>query len=100
MQRGVRDERDNGRVGDPQPVNPVDPQFGVDDRAVVRAVVELCDSLGLVTVAEGVEKASQAFALETLGVQQVQGYFHSRPMNDLATADWLASRPVASLADR
>ncbi len=67
-------------------------------RAVVRAVVELCDSLGLVTVAEGVEKASQAFALDTLGVQQVQGYFHGRPMPDDAAIVWLASRRVATLA--
>jgi EAL domain-containing protein (putative c-di-GMP-specific phosphodiesterase class I) len=68
------------------------------DRAVVHAVVELCESLGLVTVAEGVEKASQAYALETLGVRQVQGYFHGRPMTDTAAMEWLLSRRVASLA--
>jgi EAL domain-containing protein (putative c-di-GMP-specific phosphodiesterase class I) len=68
------------------------------DRAVVRAVVELCDSLGLVTVAEGVEKATQTYALEALGVRQVQGYFHGRPMSDAVAMEWLASRPVASLA--
>lgn len=68
------------------------------DRAVVRAVVELCDSLGLVTVAEGVEKAAQAYALETLGVAQVQGYFHGRPMTDAAAMEWLLPRRVASLA--
>jgi diguanylate cyclase (GGDEF)-like protein len=68
------------------------------DRAVVRAVVELCDSLGLVTVAEGVEKAAQAFALETLGVAQVQGYFHGRPMTDVAAMEWLLPRRVASFA--
>jgi diguanylate cyclase (GGDEF)-like protein len=66
------------------------------DRAVVRAVVELCDSLGLTTVAEGVEKASQAYALETLGVAQVQGYFHGRPMPDTAAMAWLLPRPVVS----
>jgi diguanylate cyclase (GGDEF)-like protein len=68
------------------------------DRAVVRAVVELCDSLDLVTVAEGVEKATQAYALETLGVQQVQGYFHARPMTEDVAMAWLATRAVASLA--
>lgn len=68
------------------------------DRAVVRAVVELCESLELVTVAEGVEKASQAYALESLGVQQVQGYFHARPMADDAAKEWLVTRKVASLA--
>lgn len=66
------------------------------DRAVVRAVVELCESLDLVTVAEGVESASQAFALERLGVRQVQGYFHSRPMDASLVVDWLAPRPVIS----
>ena len=65
---------------------------------VVRAVVELCASLGLVTVAEGVEKAAQAFALETLGVDQVQGYFHGRPTSDVAAMEWLLPRRVASFA--
>jgi diguanylate cyclase (GGDEF)-like protein len=68
------------------------------DRAVVRAVVELCDSLGLVTVAEGVEKAAQAYALENLGVAQVQGYFHGRPMTEAAAMEWLMPRRVASFA--
>jgi diguanylate cyclase (GGDEF)-like protein len=68
------------------------------DRAVVHAVVELCESLGLVTVAEGVEKASQAYALETLGVNQVQGYFHGRPMTEVAAMDWLLPRRVTSYA--
>jgi diguanylate cyclase (GGDEF)-like protein len=68
------------------------------DRAVVHAVVELCESLNLVTVAEGVEKASQAYALERLGVDQVQGYFHGRPMTELAAMEWLLPRRVASYA--
>jgi diguanylate cyclase (GGDEF)-like protein len=68
------------------------------DRAVVRAVVELCDSLGLVTVAEGVEKASQAFVLESLGVGQVQGYFHGRPMPDAEAMEWLKHHRVSTLA--
>jgi EAL domain-containing protein (putative c-di-GMP-specific phosphodiesterase class I) len=68
------------------------------DRAVVRAVVELCESLALVTVAEGVEKASQAYTLETLGVKQVQGYFHGRPMPAPAAMEWLLARDVAALA--
>jgi EAL domain-containing protein (putative c-di-GMP-specific phosphodiesterase class I) len=66
------------------------------DRAVVRAVVELCESLNLVTVAEGVEKATQAYALDALGVQQVQGYFHSRPMPEASALEWLRPRAVAS----
>ena len=62
------------------------------DRAVVRAIVELCESLGLATVAEGVEQASQAYALESLGVTQVQGYFYGRPMPFDAATEWLMPR--------
>ena len=62
------------------------------DRAVVRAIVELCDSLGLTTVAEGVEQASQAYALESLGVAEVQGFFYGRPMNETAATEWLIPR--------
>jgi diguanylate cyclase (GGDEF)-like protein len=66
------------------------------DRAVVRAIVELCDSLGLVTVAEGVERATQAYALESLGVSQVQGYFYGRPMPEPAATEWLMPRAIAA----
>ena len=65
------------------------------DRAVVRAIVELCDSLGLATVAEGVENASQAYALESLGVTQVQGYFYGRPMPETDATEWLIPRSIA-----
>jgi EAL domain-containing protein (putative c-di-GMP-specific phosphodiesterase class I) len=67
------------------------------DRAVVRAIVELCDSLGLTTVAEGVEKASQAYALESLGISQVQGYFYGRPMTEAAATEWLLPRTAAQI---
>lgn len=66
------------------------------DRAVVRAIVELCDSLGLVTVAEGVEEADQAFALQSLGVSEVQGYFYGRPMPEADAFAWLSTRRVAA----
>jgi EAL domain-containing protein (putative c-di-GMP-specific phosphodiesterase class I) len=61
-------------------------------------VVELCESLGLTTVAEGVEQASQAYALESLGVSQVQGYFYGRPMTEAAATDWLIPRVRAGEA--
>src|SRR3954452_966685 len=69
------------------------------DRAVVRAIVELAESLGLTTVAEGVEHAAQAYALDSLGVAQVQGYFYGRPMPEPAATEWLLPRSVP-LADQ
>jgi len=70
------------------------------DRAVIRAVVELCESLGLTTVAEGVEHAEQAYALESLGVQEVQGYFYGRPMTEADATSWMRHRPVADKLPR
>jgi diguanylate cyclase (GGDEF)-like protein len=69
------------------------------DRAVVRAVVEMCESLGLTTVAEGVEQAAQAYALESLGVHEVQGFFYGRPMTAVDATSWLESRSVAPALD-
>ena len=47
--------------------------------ALVRAIVELGRALGLTTVAEGVESASQARRLIDLGCELAQGYFFGRP---------------------
>lgn len=50
------------------------------DAALVRAVVQVADALGLRVVAEGVETSEQADALRSLGVHEGQGYFFARPM--------------------
>lgn len=49
------------------------------DRAIVRVVVDLADTLGLSVIAEGVETADQADVLLRLGCAQVQGYLFARP---------------------
>lgn len=50
------------------------------DRAIVRAVVAIAQSLGLTTVAEGVEEQRQMDFLDALGIQEIQGYFIGKPM--------------------
>jgi EAL domain-containing protein (putative c-di-GMP-specific phosphodiesterase class I) len=59
------------------------------DRAIVEAVILLAGSLGLGTVAEGVEHAEQAAALRELGCQLAQGYYFSRPVAPDAIAAML-----------
>jgi EAL domain-containing protein (putative c-di-GMP-specific phosphodiesterase class I) len=47
--------------------------------AIVRAIVGLGHALGIMIVAEGVEDASQAFALRALGCEFAQGFHFGRP---------------------
>lgn len=50
------------------------------DRIVVRAIVDLAKALGLIVVAEGVEKESQLEKLANLGVGMWQGFLRSGPV--------------------
>lgn len=51
------------------------------DKAMVGAMVSMGHSLGMSVVAEGVETAEQVHCLETLGVDQLQGYYFSQPLS-------------------
>jgi diguanylate cyclase (GGDEF)-like protein/PAS domain S-box-containing protein len=51
-----------------------------DNRAIVRAVTGLATTLGMVTTAEGVERADQLEELRREGCTEVQGYYFSRPV--------------------
>jgi EAL domain-containing protein (putative c-di-GMP-specific phosphodiesterase class I) len=48
--------------------------------ALVRTMISLAGALRMTTVAEGVERIEQLAALQRMGCDQYQGYYHSRPM--------------------
>jgi diguanylate cyclase (GGDEF)-like protein len=50
-----------------------------DAVAIIRAIMELGSSLGMITTAEGVETEEQLDILKAEGCMQVQGYLFSRP---------------------
>jgi diguanylate cyclase (GGDEF)-like protein/PAS domain S-box-containing protein len=51
-----------------------------DDEAICKAVLALANSLDLKTVAEGVETLEQANLLESLGCNELQGFYFFKPM--------------------
>lgn len=52
----------------------------LDDATLTRGVISLARSLGLHTVAEGVETSEQLEFLRTLGCDAAQGYYLARPV--------------------
>jgi len=64
-----------------------------DDTAIVSAIVDIADSLGLGTIAEGVETVEQLEALEGLGCQGAQGYLFAEPLCAVDFEELLAAGP-------
>jgi EAL domain-containing protein (putative c-di-GMP-specific phosphodiesterase class I) len=61
-------------------------------RAIVRAIASLGRSLGMATVAEGVETEEQMTRVASDGCTDVQGYLISRPMPPQQIGSFLLSR--------
>lgn len=58
-----------------------------EDAAIIRAIIQMAHSLGLTTVAEGVENKETEDMLRLYQCDEAQGYFYARP---LSPADFLA----------
>ena len=52
------------------------------DRSIVKAVIDLSHSMGLKSLAEGVESEEQLNLLRELGCELAQGYLFGRPMTE------------------
>lgn len=61
-----------------------------DDSAIAQAIISMAQTLGLGVIAEGVETLEQLELLKSLGCNEVQGYFISRPMRPEGVATALA----------
>ena len=57
--------------------------------ALARTIIELGASLGLRTVAEGIEGAPELAQLQRLGCELGQGYLFARPLTSSQATDWL-----------
>ncbi len=62
---------------------------GGSDAALARTIITLGATLGLSTVAEGVEDVAQCEQLQALGCQLGQGYLFARPLDAGAATAWL-----------
>ncbi|MDC8803455.1 EAL domain-containing protein [Halomonas pacifica] len=63
-----------------------------NDHAIVTTIIAMAESLGLSTLAEGVESRDQAEALRALGCPEGQGYFYSPPLPEEAFCrQWLVA---------
>ena len=51
-----------------------------EDRAIVAAIISMSKSLGLLTIAEGVEMSEQLAFLSEQGCNEAQGYYYSKPL--------------------
>jgi diguanylate cyclase (GGDEF) domain len=67
-------------------------ETNADSAAIVRAVTALGKSLGMMTIAEGVETESQLELIARDGCAQVQGYLTGRPLAADAASELISTR--------
>ncbi len=69
-------------------------QIHQSDRSVhiIRAALELARSMGLSTIAEGIEDAATGELLASMGCSHAQGFYYARPMSKALIAQWATAR--------
>lgn len=67
-------------------------------RSVVAATIAMAQSLGIKTVAEGVESKGQAEMAMAMGCNEIQGYFFCRPVEAEEVRRWTSSFSLESYA--
>lgn len=67
------------------------------NKSIVKAIIAMAHSLGMKTVAEGVETKGQAMLLKEFGCDYLQGFFLGRPVSKQAfEAKWLKASAAST----
>lgn len=72
----------------------------IKSRRLVRAIVEIAETLGIVTIAEGVAKLEQVEALQEIGCDILQGFYFARPVGEADLASFIRMSKVSDLPSR
>ena len=71
-----------------------------DLRKVTQAMIDLAQSLGITTLAEGIETAEELSVTAGLGCEQMQGFALGRPMSAERVPEWMAEHGARRAAGR
>ena len=66
---------------------------------MVRSIIRLAGTLGLHTIAEGIERPEQAGRLRTLGADYGQGFHFAPPLSSEELAEFLRDRASATAVE-
>ncbi|KAB2928396.1 MAG: EAL domain-containing protein [Dechloromonas sp.] len=69
-----------------------------NDAAIVAAIISMARSMGLATIAEGVESEGQRNFLTAQGCQALQGYLFGRPMSAADARHWMGCRETGTVS--
>jgi EAL domain-containing protein (putative c-di-GMP-specific phosphodiesterase class I) len=69
-----------------------------ESAAIVRTIVQLGSTLGIATIAEGVETREQLEAVRAQGCNEVQGYLFGRPRPGTEIVDLFAKARIGAAA--
>lgn len=67
----------------------LDIEKDIDSKLITKSIIALGQAMHLDIIAEGVENARQADILNTLGCEQVQGFYYGKPMPERDVTYWL-----------
>lgn len=72
----------------------VDVHKDTSSRNIVKTITDLCNNLNLDCIIEGVENEAQLAVLEEMGCRYIQGYYFSRPLNEVDALEFIDKNDI------